>query len=52
MISIGSSKKILQCLLAGGALCVAFSLPAAAQVKSTETGEMRNVSSIEILVGK
>jgi hypothetical protein len=37
MISIGSSKKILQCLLAGGALCVAFSLPAAAQVKSTET---------------
>jgi RNase P/RNase MRP subunit p29 len=39
MISIGSSKKILQCLLAGGALCVAFSLPAAAQVKSTETVE-------------
>jgi len=39
MISIGSSKTILQCLLAGGALCVAFSLPAAAQVKSTETVE-------------
>jgi RNase P/RNase MRP subunit p29 len=39
MISIGSSKTILQCLLAGGALCVAFSLPTAAQVKSTETVE-------------
>jgi hypothetical protein len=39
MISIGSSKKISQYLLAGGALCVAFSLPAAAQVKSTETVE-------------
>jgi len=39
MISIGSSKTVLQCLLAGGALCVAFSLPAAAQVKSTETVE-------------
>jgi hypothetical protein len=37
MISIKSSRTILQCLLAGGALCVAFSLPAAAQVKSTET---------------
>ncbi|HET7106973.1 MAG TPA: hypothetical protein VFI38_09195 [Candidatus Acidoferrum sp.] len=39
MISIGSSKTILQCLLAGGALCIAFSLPSAAQVKSTETAE-------------
>jgi hypothetical protein len=39
MISIRSSKSILQCLLAGGALCFAFSLPAAAQVKSTETVE-------------
>ena len=39
MISIGSSKTVLQWLLAGGALCVAFSLPAAAQVKSTETAE-------------
>jgi RNase P/RNase MRP subunit p29 len=39
MISIGSSKTVLQCLLAGGALCVAFSLPAAAQVKSSETVE-------------
>jgi hypothetical protein len=39
MISIGSSKTVLQCLLAGGALCVAFTLPAAAQVKSTETVE-------------
>jgi hypothetical protein len=39
MISIKSSRTILQCLLAGGALCVAFSLPAAAQVKSTETVE-------------
>jgi RNase P/RNase MRP subunit p29 len=39
MISIRYSKSILQCLLAGGALCVAFSLPAAAQVKSTETVE-------------
>jgi RNase P/RNase MRP subunit p29 len=39
MISIGSSKTVLQCLLAGGALCVAFSLPAAAQVKSNETVE-------------
>jgi hypothetical protein len=39
MISIRTSKSILQCLLAGGALCVAFSLPAAAQVKSTETVE-------------
>jgi hypothetical protein len=38
MISIGS-KTILQCLLAGGALCVAFSLPVAAQVKSTESVE-------------
>jgi hypothetical protein len=39
MISIGSSKTIMRGLLAGGALCVAFSLPAAAQVKSTETVE-------------
>jgi hypothetical protein len=39
MISIGSSKTITRGLLAGGALCVAFSLPAAAQVKSTETAE-------------
>jgi len=39
MISTKSSRTILQCLLAGGALCVAFSLPAAAQVKSTETVE-------------
>lgn len=39
MISIGSSKTILQGLLAGGALCVAFSLPVAAQVKSSETVE-------------
>jgi RNase P/RNase MRP subunit p29 len=39
MISIGSSKTVLQCLLAGGALCVAFSLPAAAQVQSNETVE-------------
>jgi len=39
MNSIRSSKSILQCLLAGGALCLAFSLPAAAQVKSTETVE-------------
>ena len=39
MISIRSSKTVLQCLLAGGAVCVAFSLPAAAQVKSTETVE-------------
>jgi RNase P/RNase MRP subunit p29 len=39
MISIGYSKTILQCLLAGGALCFAFSLPVVAQVKSTETVE-------------
>lgn len=39
MISIRSSKTITRGLLAGGALCVAFSLPAAAQVKSTETAE-------------
>jgi hypothetical protein len=39
MISIGSSKTITRGLLAGGALCVAFSLPAAAQVKSTKTVE-------------
>src|ERR1700757_4913270 len=39
MISTKSSKTILQCLLAGGALCVAFSLPAAAQVKRTQTIE-------------
>jgi hypothetical protein len=38
MISIGSSKAILQFLLAGGVLCVA-SLPTTAQVKSTETTE-------------
>jgi hypothetical protein len=38
MISFGS-KTILQCLLAGGALCVAFSLPATAQVKTTESAE-------------
>lgn len=38
MISIGSSKAILRCLLAGGVLCVA-SLPMTAQVKSTETVE-------------
>ncbi len=34
-----TSRTILRGLLAGGALCVAFSLPAAAQVKSTETVE-------------
>jgi hypothetical protein len=39
MISIGSSKTILQGLLAGGVLCVAFSLPTAAQVQSTQTVE-------------
>jgi hypothetical protein len=39
MISIGSSKTIKRGLLAGGALCVVFSLPAAAQVKSTKTVE-------------
>jgi len=39
MIAIGSSKTIMRGLLAGGALWVAFSLPAAAQVKSTETVE-------------
>lgn len=39
MISFRSSKTILQCLLAGGTLCVAFTLPAAAQVKSTQTVE-------------
>jgi RNase P/RNase MRP subunit p29 len=39
MISIKSARTILQCLLAGGALCVAFSLPAAAQVKSAEKVE-------------
>src|SRR5258708_24728918 len=39
MISIGSSKTILQCLLEGGAFCFAFSLPVVAQVKSTETVE-------------
>jgi len=38
-MSISSSRSILQGLLAGGALCFAFSLPAAAQVKSTETVE-------------
>lgn len=37
MISIGSSRTILRGLLAGGALCVAFLLPAVAQVKSSET---------------
>jgi len=39
MISIGSSKTVLQCLLAGGVLCVVFSPPTTAQVKSTETVE-------------
>jgi hypothetical protein len=39
MISIGSSKTITRGLLASGALCVAFSLPAAPQVKSNETVE-------------
>jgi hypothetical protein len=39
MISIGSSKTILQGLLAGGVLCVSFSLPTAAQVQSTQTVE-------------
>jgi len=43
MISIGSSKAILQCLLAGGVLCVA-SLPTTAQVKSTETVEHGNAT--------
>jgi hypothetical protein len=38
MIPIGSLKIVLQCL-AGSVLCVAFSLPAAAQVKSSETTE-------------
>jgi len=38
-MSISSSRSILQGLLAGGAFCFAFSLPAAAQVKSTETVE-------------
>src|SRR5262250_898114 len=34
-----TSKTIMRGLLAGGALCVAISLPATAQVKSTETTE-------------
>jgi hypothetical protein len=34
-----TSRTIIRGLLAGGALCVAFSLPAAAQVKSTESVE-------------
>ena len=39
MISTRSSKTITRGLLASGALCVAFSLPAAGQVKSTEAVE-------------
>jgi hypothetical protein len=39
MISIRSSKTITWGLLAGGVLCVAFSMPTAAQVKSTESVE-------------
>ncbi len=34
-----TSRTIMRGLLAGGALCVAFSLPAAAQVKTTESTE-------------
>jgi len=34
-----TSRTIIRGLLAGGALCVAFSLPAAAQVKTTESVE-------------
>jgi hypothetical protein len=34
-----TSKTIMRGLLVGGALCVSFSLPAAGQVKSTETVE-------------
>jgi hypothetical protein len=39
MISIEFSKSILRSLLAGGALCMAFSLPASSQVQSTQTVE-------------
>ena len=34
-----TSRTIMRCLLVGGAFCVSFSLPAAGQVKSTETVE-------------
>ena len=37
MISIGFSRTILRSLLAGGAFCIAFSLPSAAQVQSSTT---------------
>jgi len=37
MISMGFSSTIMRSLLASGVLCVAFSLPAAAQVQTTET---------------
>jgi len=39
MMSIRFSSTITRGLLAGGALCIAFSLPAAAQVQTTETTE-------------
>lgn len=39
MVSIGFSRTITRTLLAGGALCIAFCLPAVAQVQSTESVE-------------
>jgi hypothetical protein len=39
MVLIGFSRTITRTLLAGGALCIAFCLPAEAQVQSTESTE-------------
>ena len=49
MISTRLSRKILRGLLGGGALCIAFSLPSAAQVQ-TQTSEKKSVTTKTVTV--
>ena len=50
MISTRLSKTILRCVLGGGAVCIAFSLPSAAQVQTSTTvthGKPTRVVTVE-----
>jgi hypothetical protein len=49
MISTRLSRKILRGLLGGGALCIAFSLPSAAQVQ-TQTSEKKGETTKTVTV--
>ena len=49
MISTRLSRKILRGLLGGGALCIAFSLPSAAQVQ-TQTSEKKGETTKTVTI--